>query len=65
MAIIDDYLDERALLVLLIINCLVDYVSNIVSISLIELAVVRCTKLQFLVLAGAHLSLTIALPSLL
>ncbi len=54
-AILDDYLDLRALLVLLAANCVVDYCANVVSISLIELAVSKCTRLQFLILAGADL----------
>jgi hypothetical protein len=55
----ENYVNGWAILTLLFANCVVDYCSNVVTISLIELATRHCNRLQFLVIAAASLSLSV------
>jgi hypothetical protein len=57
----DSYVNLTTVVVLLFVNCLVDYCANTVTISLIELASKGCSRLQFLIISGASLSLTVVL----
>jgi len=59
--VIENYTNVRTILVLLLVNCIIDYLANIVTVSLIELASNGCSILQFIITAGASLSLTVVI----
>jgi len=59
--VIENYTNVRTILVLLLVNCIIDYLANIVTVSLIELASNGCSILQFIITAGASLPLTVVI----
>jgi hypothetical protein len=55
----NNYVNGWAIFALLLTNCVVDFCSNIVTVSLIKLGTRGCSRLQFLVIAAASLSLSV------
>jgi hypothetical protein len=61
----DINLTPVALIALLIFNCVIDYVSNTITVSLIELGESKCNSLQFIIIALSDVALTILVFTLL